>query len=189
MKNNKRFLFPFACVCVLASQIIPLITYHKTLKLSSAATTKNSAVVPFLSPSRALLLSLLLWNDCSTNLLLKKKKNRNTNNITQNASPPPSCFANAPKNCHTRASKMRSKLILKKSCERDAQQLPKIRPNSRNTGTRLKVANARASERDEKTRQSAGAHSRSHFVFTRHSAGWKICDRKGHTTEPRVGIR
>uniref|UniRef100_A0A8D8C9I1 (northern house mosquito) hypothetical protein n=1 Tax=Culex pipiens TaxID=7175 RepID=A0A8D8C9I1_CULPI len=41
MKNNKRFLFPFACVCVLASQIIPLITYHKTLKLSSAATTKK----------------------------------------------------------------------------------------------------------------------------------------------------
>lgn len=76
MKNNKRFLFPFACVCVLASQIIPLITYHKTLKLSSAATTKNSAVVPFLSPSRALLLSLLLWNNCSTNLLLRKLKKK-----------------------------------------------------------------------------------------------------------------
>lgn len=76
MKNNKRFLFPFACVCVLASQIIPLITYHKTLKLFSVATTKNSAVVPFLSPSRALLLSLLLWNNCSTNLLLRKKKHK-----------------------------------------------------------------------------------------------------------------
>lgn len=116
MKNNKRFLFPFACVCVFL--------HPKSSRLSHITKHSNSPPLPL--PKTLLLFpfchhpALFCCPFCYGTIAVlifsseNKKKNKNTNNITQNASPPPSCFANAPKNCHTRASKMRSKTAKKK---------------------------------------------------------------------------
>lgn len=196
MNNNKRFLFPFACVFVFLHPKSSRLSHHN---ISQQLFRRNYHTIvrcfpPFYS-------SPCLWNVTLIHFLREKKiQTKHTNNITRlldAAASPPSCLpSRTHPNCHTTRRKthpsaMRSKIKLKTVrvrrtlCTLHYCPTEESRPNSWNTGTRLKSRGRRAErDRERMTNQrETPARAAILSIAREHpesSAGWKICDRKGH---------